>query len=155
MLSSLCLAFVVLAQSPGQSKQSLDFWVGEWNVTSNGQRAGMNRIEKVLGGAAVIEHWKDAAGGEGKSLFYWMADKKKWKQVWVTPDGSYKEKVAEPIEGGLLFTGTAYLPSGTSYQDRTHLTKMADGAVRQVIEYWDTGSKSWKKTFEAIYRRKA
>ena len=97
------------ATVPEQTKASMDFWVGEWDVyTMDGKLAGTNRIEKVMGGAAILEHWENSGGIEGKSWFYWMADKKKWKQVWVTPDGAYKEKVAEAVEGGLLFTGTAF-----------------------------------------------
>ena len=142
------------AQIPEQTKASMDFWVGEWEVfTMEGKLAGTNRIEKVLGGAAILEHWANSAGIEGKSWFYWMADKQKWKQVWVTPDGAYKEKVAEAVEGGLLFTGTAFSPDGRSLPDRTRLTVYADGEVRQEIETSKDGGKTWTKGWDAVYRR--
>lgn len=146
--------FFALLQVPTQSKSSMDFWIGEWDVFRGGKKVGVNRIERTLGGAAIIEHWKDAGGGEGKSLFYWMADKKKWKQVWVTPDGAYKEKVAESVARGLVFTGTAYQANGSSYPDRTRLTLESDGTVRQVIEYSTGSSKGWQPVWDATYRKK-
>ncbi len=142
------------AQVSEQTKGSMDFWVGEWEVfTMDGKLAGTNRIEKVLDGAAILEHWENKAGIEGKSWFYWMADKRKWKQVWVTPDGSYKEKVPEAVEGGLLFTGTAFSPDGRSWPDRTRLTVYGEGEVRQEIETSKDGGKTWTKGWDAVYRR--
>lgn len=132
----------------------MDFWVGEWDVfRTGGGKVGTNRIEKVLGGAALQENWRDAGGGEGKSWFYWMPDKKAWKQVWVTPDSAYKEKVAEPVEGGLLFSGEAVTADGKRYPDRTRLTRQGKSEVRQVIEYSADGGKTWTKAFDAVYRR--
>ena len=37
----------------------LDFWVGEWEVSAAGERVGENRIEKLLQGCAIMEHWTD------------------------------------------------------------------------------------------------
>ena len=62
----------------------LDFWVGSWDVFSGDRKIGTTRIEKVLNGCAILEHWKSAAGGEGKSLFYYYPAEERWKQVWVT-----------------------------------------------------------------------
>lgn len=139
---------------PPQTKASMDFWVGNWSVfLADGRRIGTNRIEKILDGAAILEHWRDAGGGEGKSFFYWMPDRKAWKQVWVTPNGAYKEKVAAPISGGLLFTGEAVTAEGKRYPDRTKLMRQENSEVRQVIEYSTDGGKTWTKAFDAVYRR--
>jgi hypothetical protein len=42
----------------------LDPWVGTWDVYAEGQLVGHNRIEKILDGCAVTEHWMSAGGGE-------------------------------------------------------------------------------------------
>lgn len=137
----------------------LDFWLGEWEVMAGGRRAGTNRIVRVLGGCAIMEHWTDTAGGEGKSLFYYQPITAEWKQVWVTERagsvGGLKEKVlVERLEGGALrFQGEIPLPSGGSYLDRTTLTPLPDGRVWQLIEVSRDRGRTWQTTFDAEYVR--
>lgn len=139
---------------------SLDFWVGEWTVHVDDRLVGENRIEKILSGCAIMEHWTAAGGGEGKSLFYYLPATDTWKQVWVTgraaaPGGVKEKTLIETSEsGGLRFQGTIPLASGGSYLDRTTLTPLAGGEVRQLIEISRDGGRTWKPTFDAIYRRK-
>ncbi len=146
---SLALATLPNASS---NKNALDFWVGTWMVTGGGQKQGDDIVEKWLNGNAIVEHWKDVEGGEGKSFFYFMAAKNQWKQVWVTPMGAYKEKYSELVPDGIRFAGTVYLPNGKSYKDRTTLTKLEDGKVHQIIEANRDGKK-WVVTFDAIYSK--
>jgi len=144
------------AETPGFSK--LDFWVGEWAVFVGDRQVGRNRIEKILDGCAVVESWTDAGGAEGRSLFYYSVATDTWKQVWVTggatQPGGLKEKtlVLELPDGGVRFQGEIPLPDGGSYLDRTMLTPLEDGSVRQLIEISRDGE-TWQATFDAIYRR--
>jgi hypothetical protein len=49
----------------------LDFWVGKWDIYDNhdGTLNGTDIVEKIVGGCALIENWREADGsGEGKSL---------------------------------------------------------------------------------------
>ena len=134
----------------------LDFWVGDWNVYQDTTLVGTNRIEKVLSGCAVIEHWRAVGGAEGKSLFYYQPATAQWKQVWVTENpaspGSVKEKVlTEKLAGGgVRFQGEIPLRGGATYLDRTTLTPLPDGRVRQLIEIARDG-KTWETTFDAVY----
>ena len=136
----------------------LDFWVGEWDVFGpNQQKAGTNRIEKILDGCAILEHWTGAGGSQGKSLFYYNAATGKWTQVWVTQNatrpGGLKEKyLVEEFKGeGVRFQGEIPLPNGRSYLDRTTLTPLEGGRVRQVIETSRDGGENWRVTFNATY----
>lgn len=42
--------------------RALDFWVGDWHVYVDDELVGHNRIEKILDGCAVMEHWTDRNG---------------------------------------------------------------------------------------------
>lgn len=143
------------------SFHELDFWLGEWVVEVQGREVGRNRIEKVLNGCAVMEHWRSARGGEGKSLFYHVPATGAWKQVWVTgratSTGGVKEKeLVERLEGGgVRFQGEIPLVGGGSVLDRTTLTPLDGGRVRQVIEISEDGGESWSVTFDAVYRPEA
>jgi len=132
----------------------LDFWIGTWDVFAGERQVGTNRIERALGGCAIFEHWTDAAGREGKSLFY-VAPGRGWQQVWVTATpGAIKEKAIVPgaPEGSVRFQGEVTTSTGAQVLDRTTLTPLDGGAVRQLIEVSSDGGVSWRPTFDAVYR---
>jgi len=136
----------------------LDFWVGTWDVYDNhdGTLNGRDVVEKIVGGCAIVESWKEADGsGEGKSLFYYQSAKKQWKQVWVTDAGPIKEKqlIEEMKGGGVRFQGEIPHRDGKSHMDRTTLTPLAGGRVHQAIEISRDGGKNWETVFDAEYRR--
>lgn len=146
--------------SENSAYATLDFWIGEWEVWAEGERVGENRIEKILKGCAIMEHWRDVRGGEGKSLFYVVPELAEWRQVWVTETpsvpGAVKEKslVERLEEGGVRFQGEVPLLGDGSYLDRTTLTPLPDGTVRQVIERSVDGGTTWQSSFDAVYRRR-
>jgi hypothetical protein len=105
----------------------LDFWLGAWDVTdAKGAYQGTNVITPILGRCAVQEHWVEPGGHGGDSLFYVDRATAQWRQVWVTDVGPMKEKREVPgaPPGAVRFEG----------RDRTTLTPLADGTVRQLIE---------------------
>jgi hypothetical protein len=136
---------------------ALDFWIGDWDVFAGGRKAGENRIRKIVGGCAVTEESTDASGGRGFSLFY-SDGNGTWKQVWVTENplapGGLKEKTLLSADGGVRFQGEPRLPGGRTYLDRTTLTPLPGGEVRQLIEISTDGGKTWKATFDGRYVRR-
>lgn len=146
----------------GPPYDDLDFWLGEWIVESDGVRQGTNRISRILDGCAVREEWQASGGGRGESLFYVNAAGE-WRQVWVTERatriGGVKEKArvdpdAEDVPpGAVRFQGTLPLPEGGTLLDRTTLTPLDDGSVRQHIEVSRDAGANWQTTFDARYVR--
>ena len=165
-LTLVAAAALVLAVGPspatpacaGPAAHRLDFWIGEWEVKNPaGGLEGHNRIEKILGGCAILEHWTEADGSEGKSLFYFDALGARWKQVWVTDGGQFKEKEQVPLEvsahpEAIRFQGEIPLRDGRRLQDRTTLTALPDGRVRQLIEQSADGGATWR-AWEGFYTR--
>lgn len=49
------------------------------------------------------------------------------------------------------FQGEITLPSGNTCLDRTTLTPLEEGKVRQVIEVSRDGGQNWRVTFDAVY----
>ncbi len=133
----------------------LDFWLGEWEVTTpDGKVDGTNRITKVAGRCALEEDWRDHDGSRGRSVFFFDRGEKAWKQIWVTSDGAWKEKreVSGAPPGGLRFEGRVPLPGGGAALDRTTLTPLPDGRVRQVIAQSTDDGATWR-TWEGLYSR--
>ncbi|HTQ13632.1 MAG TPA: hypothetical protein VMH86_07135 [Rhizomicrobium sp.] len=139
---------------------ALDFWIGDWAVTDpDGTKAGENRVERLLDGCAVIEHWHGAgAGDDGMSLFSYDARRGTWEQTWVTPDtarpGGLKHKtmIARRADGSVVFQGTIVTQTG-ALLDRTTLSPVSPGHVRQLIEWSRDGGRSWKTVFDGRYAR--
>jgi hypothetical protein len=151
----------VCREAPGGA--AMHFWVGEWKVVAvaDGSPQGESRIESVLGGCAIIEHWRGVdAGDEGKSLFTFDARSGLWDQVWVTQDTSRpgglknKHEIATYPDGGIRFQGTLFVKPGVTVLDRTTLTPQKDGRVRQTIEMSRDGGTTWQDGFDAYYVRR-
>jgi hypothetical protein len=169
--SRLLLSLLVLAISPIAASEDLrcsehprlrvlDFWVGEWTVHVGAQQVGTNTIEKELGGCALSERWRGADGTEGRSWFYFDRAMDRWKQVWVTQDGlrtgGTKEKTElapAGTEAQVRFQGAYATDDGSLVADRTTLTALADGSVRQLIEISADGGETWRTVFDARYVR--
>ncbi len=159
MIAGLALAVsVVLAPCDQDSTyHRLDFWVGNWIVTSNGTRQGTDRVTKIVGQCAVEEEWTDTNGHVGRSLFYVAPAVHRWRQVWVTDAapavGGTKEKamVAHVTGQSARFQGELPLGDGRVVLDRTTLTKQNNGHVHQVIEISRDGGSTWQVGFDADY----
>ncbi len=138
----------------------LDFWLGEWEVFADGKNAGNNRIEKILNGCIVMEHWVGAGGDQGKSIFFYDLAKKTWKQLWFTQwanrPGGIKEKILikKFPNGGIRFQGLIIKPDGGTYLDRTTLTPLVNGDVWQLIEVSEDDGETWQSVFDAVYKRR-
>jgi hypothetical protein len=133
----------------------LAFWVGTWDVhdSESGERAGWSEIVSILDGHAVLERWRGVSGLEGASLFWNDGASGTWQQVWATSVGWAKHKTmaAADAPGAVRFEGVVTLPDGTQVRDRTTLTPVADGCVRQVIETAPLDDGAWKVGFDAVY----
>jgi ketosteroid isomerase-like protein len=150
------LAFWAVTSQAEECRQAprmraLDFWIGKWDVSQNGQLDGTDTVEATLDGCAVLEHWRDVEGGEGSSLFYYDVSDDVWKQVWVTDQALHLGGMKEKIEQKELTSNTRIRFEGAI--DRTTLTREPDGKVHQLIERRVDDGKSWRTTFDAIYQR--
>ena len=171
---ALALAVATIATSPvhaqpavpaasacsGPRAATLDFWVGRWRVVdAKGALLGMNQIDKVLKGCALIENWREPDGSEGKSLFYFNANTQIWRQLRVEDDtralGGIKEKlmVSAPGAAVVRFQGTLFTPANEIVLDRTTLEPLRDGRVRQSIAISKDGGANWHMGFDAFYIR--
>lgn len=137
-------------------RHAFDFWIGKWNVTQDGQFAGTNDIQPILGHCVLLEQWEDAAGQEGKSFNYYDPGKKRWRQVWIDDTGSVIEYTGEARDGGMFFTGQTVDPSDGSVTDhKFEFTQYDNGDVRQLWQTSTDGGKTWTTIWDGRYARQA
>src|SRR5687768_1412209 len=98
-------AHTVVAQQQGTpcsapEHRQFDFWIGEWEVTgARGQKAGTNRIERILGGCVLYESWTSAGASRGHSFNIWDPGDTKWHQTWVDNSGTFLQLAGGIING--------------------------------------------------------
>jgi tetratricopeptide (TPR) repeat protein len=135
--------------------RAFDFWIGEWEVfTPNGQKAGENIIEKTINGCMLLENWTSVSGGAGKSMNFYDASVKKWKQLWVNGTGGVTSYEGDAIDGALHFEGYQIQSNGKKALFKMVFTPQDNGDVRQYITQSLDDGKTWQVWFDGMYKRK-
>ncbi len=134
--------------------REFDFWLGAWDVTTpDGEPAGTNRIESVLGGCALLEHW-EGRGGAGKSLTLYVAADRQWNQTWVDAAGN-RVVLTGGLDGSRMVLRNAWTGAdGARMRSELSWTPQPDGAVRQVWRQSPDDGATYRTTFDGIYRRR-
>ena len=140
---------------------ALDFWLGRWLVSWEGEFVGHNVIEKTLDGCAVTERWLDVRGRAAFSLFWFDPGEDRWKQVFLTDHALDVGATKEKAEVTSLTTPTRIRfqgrypghADGSLIEDRTTLTLEKPEHVRQLIEISTDGGETWKAVFDGKYIR--
>jgi hypothetical protein len=140
--------------------RQFDFWIGEWDVSLNGQAAGTNSITREHSGCAIAERWVGAKGLTGSSLNVYDAATGRWHQTWVDSAGSLLLLDGRFSDGAMRLASPApadagAVEGGAIALQRITWTPNADGTVRQLWEQSQDGGKSWTVAFDGLYRRKA
>lgn len=139
--------------------RQFDFWLGEWEVDlPDGSRAGRNRIESILDGCVLQEHWTGATGFSGKSFNLYNRVSGQWEQFWVSQGGGRLHLRGGLRDGAMVLEGRRERPdpeTGKRPHERITWTPQDDGSVRQLWETSKDDGASWQVTFDGRYRKRA
>ena len=140
-------------ENPGFS--DWDFWVGEWKVYTNDEKAllaGTNSITKHYANCLVKETWVDVNGNGGFSINYYNPVRNQWRQVWVSNGYSIDYTGGLNERGQMVLEGEIdnYQPNDST-RFRGIWTPEENGDVIQRFEAYDAESDSWKVWFEGRY----
>ncbi len=152
------LAVIQAARFPcaaDERHRAFDFWVGEWTVTQNGQFAGTNSVQAILGHCTLFEQRESSNGSSGKSFSYYDPGLDHWRQIWIGDGGSFIEFTGEARDDGIFYTSqTVSLTDGSVTLHQFDFTQMGEDRVRQ---YWQTstdGGKTWQPVWDGHYHRR-
>lgn len=139
-----------------EKHREFDFWIGEWEVFNpQGQKVGVNVIQKFINGCVIYENWTSARSGYyGKSFNYYDPATGKWKQNWVDSRGGIVWYEGEVKDGVMHFTGESISMNGSKQLARVTLTPLPDGRVHHVIEQSADDGKTWSVFFDGMYVKK-
>lgn len=128
-----------------------DFWVGEWEVTANGQLAGYNAITREIGDCVLHERYTTPQGYEGESFNIYDASRGVWHQTWVDNGGLLLTLEGGFEDGKMVLQGSTMGQNGESMQRITW--SLIDGGpqVRQLWESSTDGGETWTTAFDGTY----
>jgi len=150
------------AQSPAPAPcaapvhHQFDFWIGSWSVTEKGKPAGSNRIDRLLGGCALLENWVGVEGSRGHSLNFYDPRRGVWQQTWVDNSAGALNLTGQFGDGRMVLTGVSTdAKTHASRLDRIAWTLNPDGSVRQLWDQSQDAGRTWKLVFDGLYTRKS
>lgn len=138
--------------------RQFDFWLGDWEVYGGPKLdtvVGHNRIARAASGCALVEHWVNSNGRDGRSLNVYEPARKQWSQFWIGSDGIVLRLSGGMNEGAMEMRGELANDKGGVQLQRIRWTPRADGSVEQRWDTSDDAGQSWQTSFVGIYRRKA
>jgi len=153
----LLVAAPASAQNPtpcsAPEHRQFDFWVGEWEVTSNGNQAGSNVIEPILGGCVLHESWTGASGNIGESFNTYDRTTGRWHQTWVDNAGSLLQLDGGLMDGAMRLSGSTVGQNGAEVMHRITWTVISENHVRQLWESSTDDGETWSVAFDGAYRK--
>jgi len=156
----LCVALFVVALDGGAAAcdapehRQFDFWLGRWDVTNDGKVIATSTIERFADGCAVLESYTQADGYSGKSINFYDAALKRWRQTWADSNGNSSEWVGELRNGAMRFDGEAHRADGAKVTRNMTFTPLPDGSVRQKSDRSPDGGKTWLPGYDFVYVKK-
>jgi len=134
----------------------MDFALGHWDVTANGEKDAEVRIEKILDDCAIGETWKAVKPkGDGRGLFVYSAPMQSWSYLWAanTPSTTgFKGSATKP--GEILFSTVKPLPNGVMRLRHWTLNLLPDGRIRELSVGSNDDGKTWTNEYELFWTKK-
>jgi len=160
-----CLALAVavlmptaaLCQGPGACSspqyRQFDFWVGDWEVFEKDATTSSAhvRVERILDGCVLREHYEDKSGTVGESFTIYNAARKLWHQTWVTNRGRLLTIEGGQKAGSMVLAGSYYTGEGQEVRVRGTWTPTKDGVRESAVTSTDAG-KTWKPWFDLMFQ---
>ncbi len=133
--------------------RQFDFWLGDWNVSSQeGKLIGRDHVAKAFGNCVVQEQWTSVDGGTGSSVSIYDVSRKLWHQTWVDSSGTLVVLEGGLKDGRMVMTGEQVEANGAHWMSRMTWTPGKD-SVNQVWDASKDGGKTWKMVFSATYKK--
>jgi len=99
-----------------EKQNAMDFLVGSWTLTFQGEEVGVSTVERSVGGNCVTEDWASERYGMGKSMYFYEASSDSWRHVAIGLNAEVLDMKGADADGKMVFKG-----------------KDDDGAFRQVF----------------------
>lgn len=134
--------------------RQFDFWVGQWDVkTQDGNLAGTNTIQQVVGDCALIENWVDSRGGTGKSFNFYNSQTQKWHQTWIDDKGNVINFAGIYKDNSMQFQAENITSDGKKVLRKLTFYPISSDQVRQHGQVSNDNGTTWSTEYDLNYFR--
>lgn len=134
--------------------RQFDYWLGEWDVESGGQKIARSSIQLILEDCVIFENYQTIGRlYAGKSFSLWDAANKRWEQRYVDTTGAFHEWTGGLEGDHMVFTWT-YERNGVKTMNRMSYLKEGPDKVRQRIDVSTDDGKTWSVGYDGLYVRR-
>ena len=134
---------------------ALDFWLGDWELSWDGDGHGTNTIRRILDDRVIEETFdgRDADGVLlGRSVSVLDRRDGRWRQTWVDSTGAYLDFIGVEVDGRISFQREAVIDGASVVQRMVWLDVRPDGMRWQWQRSGDGGA-TWAVVWEIGYGR--
>jgi hypothetical protein len=148
---------IYMVRAQDEAVNAFDFWVGEWEVHWYAQDSsvvkGSNRIEKILDGKVLQEHFEAPGSSfKGTSISVYNPVDSCWYQSWADNGGGYFHFKGITEDGKRIFTMTEEDARGALY--RMVFSNITPESLTWTWEGTSDGGESWKTAWQIFYTRR-
>jgi tetratricopeptide (TPR) repeat protein len=135
--------------------RQFDYWLGEWDVESGGQKIARSSVQLILDECVIFENYEAQRGYAGKSFSLYDANTKQWEQRYVDTTGALHHWTEGRLDanGAMVFTWT-YTLRGVKTMNKMTYVKEGSDKVRQILEASTDDGKTWAQTYNGLYTRR-
>lgn len=137
------------------ASQQLNYWLGDWTVTTAGEPgSSTSKVSLSLGKCVVVENWKDGTGHAGENIFAYNLGEKSWRGMFVNDHGQAHVFVDGKVAAGTAeFEGPSRGAKGEAILNRIRLVRKASNKVEQTWEQSTDNGATWTTVFRGEYSR--
>jgi Flp pilus assembly protein TadD len=125
---------------------AMDFMVGSWTLTFDGQEIGVSKIERSVDGNCITEDWESERYGMGKSLYFYDARSDKWRHVAIGLNAEVLDMTGGYDSGKMIFKGK---DDDGAY--RQIFARAGEGKVSLTMERKGQGSEQYTEEWTVVY----
>ena len=136
-------------------EKQLDFWLGEWDVSWDGDQHGRNTITRILDSRVIQEQFNGAPSLDfrGMSLSVYSARLGRWRQTWVDSEGNYWD-FRGGVQGDEFILDTDDVIDGRPVRLRMVFYNIAREELDWRWERSDDDGRTWQLRWHLHYRRR-
>jgi hypothetical protein len=138
-----------------ESRQ-LDFWVGDWTISSPGASpSATSTVSLSLDSCVITESWDGGKGHRGANIFAYSYGDQGWRGLFVDNEGRAHAFVNGKISAGTAeFLGPNRGPNGEEVLNRIRVVRLSADRVEQTWDKSTDKGATWTPVFRLEYSRK-
>ncbi len=141
-----------------KNKESLqfNFWIGKWDLYTNGSLFGESKVDTLLDGFVIQEDFVEFPPDpfHGLSWTTYNTDTKLWEQTMIDNQGHHFLFIGEFKDGAIVFLRNFKNKKGESRIQRTKFYNISQNTFDWTFDASSDDGKTWSLYYQVHYKRK-